>query len=236
VSAKSAAIFDLDGTLLRGFISQSFPRYLADHGVIDPCFSERIDEAEQAYSGGSADYRSTAEEVSTIYAEAIRGVEVASATRCAEDYMSVHIPASIQPYARELVGAVREKVDLVIALSGSQVEPVRCVGSLGFHHAYGSVYEARDGVYTGRILWNLIHGEKKAEYAEMIADTLGFSLRRTAGFGDSDQDAQTLQLTGLPIALNPSAAMREICLARGWRMYTTETVNVSEIVELVSGL
>lgn len=233
---RSCALFDVDGTLLRGFIVQSFPRYLADQGVISKDFSDRIDEAVRNYSRGAADYRHAAETVPAIYAEAIRGVEEASVRRHAEEYMKGHVPASIHPYARELVRAVRGKVDLVIALSGSPTEPIQFVKALGFHHAYGSVFEARDGVYTGKINWNLILGERKAEYAGIMAEKHGFSLRRTVGFGDSDQDAQTLQAAGLAIALNPSDAMLEICVARGWRMYTTETVNVSEIVELVSGL
>ena len=233
---RSAALFDVDGTLLRGFIIQSFPRYLADQGVIQPRFADRIDEIVNSHSRGAAPYRHAAETVPAIYAESIRGVEEATIRRHAADYMRGHIPASIHPYTRELVRAVGEKVDLTIALSGSPTEPIQCVKQLGFNHAYGSVFEARGGVYTGKVEWNLILGERKAEYARIIAESHGFSLRRTAGFGDSDQDAETLQATGLPIALNPSDAMQEICRARGWRMYTTENVSVPEIVELVSRL
>jgi len=233
---RSCALFDVDGTLLRGFIVQSFPRYLADQGVINPSFADRIDEVVRSYSSGATNYRYAVENVPSMYAEAIRGVEEAAVRKHAEEYMRGHMPASIHAYARDLVGAVRRNVDLVIALSGSPTEPIQFVKALGFNHAYGSVFEARDGVYTGKMLWNLILGERKAEYAKFVAERHGFSLRRTAGFGDSDQDAQTMQLTGLPIALNPSGAMREICLVRGWRMYTTETINVPEIAELVAGL
>jgi HAD superfamily hydrolase (TIGR01490 family) len=233
---SSCALFDVDGTLLRGFIVQSFPRYLADQGVIRARFADRIDEVVRSYGSGATDYRHAAENVPSIYAEAIRGVEEAAVRKHAKEYMRGHVAASIHPYARDLVGALRGKADLVIALSGSPTEPIQFVKALGFDKAYGSVFEAKDGVYTGEILWNLILGERKAEYARMIAETHGFSLRRTAGFGDSDQDAQTMQLTGLPIALNPSDAMREICLARSWRMYTTETIDVPEIARLVAGL
>jgi len=233
---RSCALFDVDGTLLRGFIVQSFPRYLADQGVIGPRFADRIDEVVRSYSSGATDYRHAAENVPSIYAEAIRGVEEATVRGHAEEYMRGHVPASIHPYARDLVGAVRRKADLVIALSGSPTEPIQSVKALGFNQAYGSVFEARDGVYTGKILWNLILGERKAEYAGIIAERLGIDLNRTAAFGDSDQDAQTMQLTGLPIALNPSDALREICSARGWRTYTAEAINVPEIAELVAGL
>ena len=64
----------------------------------------------------------------------------------------------------------------------------------------------------------------------------GIDLSRTAAFGDSDQDAQALQATALPLALNPSGAMREICEAQGWRIYTTETIDIPEIAGLVATL
>lgn len=55
---------------------------------------------------------------------------------------------------------------------------------------------------------------------------------RSVAFGDSDQDAETLGLVGLPIALNPSPSMRGICEKRGWLWYTEESINIQRIVEL----
>jgi putative phosphoserine phosphatase/1-acylglycerol-3-phosphate O-acyltransferase len=233
---RSAAIFDVDGTLLRGFIIQSFPRYLADHGVIEKRPSDRIEKVFRSYERGAVEYRYAAETVPAIYAEAIEGVEESTVKRHAQSYMRVHVPSSILPYTAELIELVREKVDLVIALSGSPAEPIQCVAALGFHQAHGSVFEVKNGVYTGEITWNLILGERKAQYARIVAEAHGVDLSKTVSFGDSDQDAQTMSLTGLPIALNPSDAMRELCEARGWRTYTSETINIPEIVGLAAAL
>ena len=233
---RSAALFDVDGTLLRGFIIQSFPRYLADHGVIDQGSSDRIDEVFRSYEKGAAEYRYAAEMVPAIYAEAIEGVEESTVKRHAYDYMRAHVPSSILPYTAELIERVREKVNLVIALSGSPAEPIQWVAALGFHQAHGSVFEVKNGVYTGEITWNLILGERKAQYAREVAEAHGVDLSRTVSFGDSDQDAQTMSLTGLPIALNPSDAMRELCEAKGWRAYTSETIDIPEIVRLATAL
>jgi putative phosphoserine phosphatase/1-acylglycerol-3-phosphate O-acyltransferase len=233
---RSAAIFDVDGTLLRGFIIRSFPGYLADHGVIDKGLSGSIDEVFRSYEMGAVDYRYAAETVPAIYAEAIEGVKESTVKRHAQDYMRAHVPSSIHPYTAELIERVREKVDLIIALSGSPAEPIRYMAALGFHQTHGSVFEVKDGVYTGEITWNLILGERKAQYTREMAKANGIDLNRTMSFGDSDQDAQTLGLTALPIALNPSGAMRELCEARGWRAYTSETINIPEIVGLAAAL
>jgi phosphoserine phosphatase len=226
----------VDGTLLRGFIIQSFPRYLADHGVIDQRPSDQINEVFRSYERGATDYRYAAEKVPAIYAEAIEGVEESTVKRHAHYYMRAHVPSSILPYTAELIERVREKVDLVIALSGSPAEPIQCMAALGFHQAHGSVFEVKNCMYTGEITWNLILGERKAQYTRKIAGAHQITLSRTVSFGDSDQDTQTMSLTGLPIALNPSDSMRELCEARGWRTYTSETIDIPEIVDLVAAL
>ena len=41
---RSCAFFDLDGTMIEGFMIQSFPRFLADKGIVDSDYPDRIDE------------------------------------------------------------------------------------------------------------------------------------------------------------------------------------------------
>ncbi|MCW4049719.1 MAG: HAD-IB family hydrolase [Candidatus Bathyarchaeota archaeon] len=232
----SCALFDVDGTLLTGFIIQTFPRYLAEHGLIESSFAVEIDDVTRRYRMGQVDYRYAAENVPRFYAEAVKGLHETQVQQMAEEYMKDYLPDTILPYTRALIKEAKKHVDLVIALSGSPREPINTLKALGFDHVYGSVFETINSTYTGKITWNLILGEKKAEYAQHIAETHGIDLKRTAAFGDSDQDAQTLELAKLPISLNPNRKMREICEERGWRWYTVDTINVHEISELLESL
>jgi phosphoserine phosphatase len=57
----SCAFFDVDGTLLEGFMIQSFPRFLADKGIVDSKYPNKIDEVALAYVSGRSSYRQAAE-------------------------------------------------------------------------------------------------------------------------------------------------------------------------------
>ena len=233
---RSCAVFDIDGTLLRGFIIQIFPEYLAKHGVIDTSYSDRINGITDQYRLGELPYRDAAERIPRLLAESLAGVEVEVVDGHADSFMRGYVPKTLLWYSRILVDAMRATVDRVIALSGSPIEPIRRLHGLGFHGEYGTVFEKERGVYTGKVESNLILGEVKAEAARRIAVEHDVDLGRSVAFGDSDQDAETLGLVGLPIALNPSPRMRSICEERGWLWYTEETINIQRIVELTRQL
>lgn len=232
----SCALFDIDGTLLRGFIIRSFHEYLAQHRVVDGKYTGEITDISDRNVRGELSYRETAERVPALFAESLRGVEVELVESHAEVFIRSHVPKTLLWYSRALVAAMRATVDMVIALSGSPIEPIRRLHGLGFHSEYGTVFEKEEGIYTGRVESNLILGEVKAEAARRIAVEHGVDLSRSVAFGDSDQDAATLRLVGLPIALNPGPRMKSICGERGWLWYTEESINIRRIVELASQL
>ena len=232
----SCALFDIDGTLLRGFIIRSFHEYLAEHWVVDGRYSGEITGISDRNIRGELSYRETAERIPALFAESLRGVEVDLVESHAEAFMMNHVPKALLWYSRALVDAMRVTVDRVIALSGSPIEPIRRLHGLGFHSEYGTVFEKEKGVYTGRVESNLILGEVKAEAARRIAMKHDMNLGRSVAFGDYEQDAETLGLVGLPIALNPSSRMRSICEEKGWLWYTEETINVQRTVELTRQL
>jgi len=232
----SCALFDIDGTLLRGFIILSFHEYLAEHRIVDGRYTGEITDISDRNMRGELSYRETAERVPALFAESLRGVEVELIESHAEAFMRSHVSKTLFWYSQMLVDAMRATVDMVIALSGSPIEPIRRLHGLGFHSEYGSIFEKEEGIYTGRVESNLILGEAKAEAARRIAVEHGVDLSRSVAFGDSDQDAETLGLVGLPIALNPSPRMKSICGERGWLWYTEESINIRRVVELANQL
>lgn len=219
---KTAAFFDIDGTLLRGFIIQSFPRYLLEKGLIDPIYSRRIDLTIAAYRRGNTTYREAAEGVSRHYVEAIKGLDVNRVRDAAQGFMDKHLSHSIYPYTQAIIDIARRRFDFVLALSGSPEEPVQKLHRLGFHAEYGSVFETQDGIYTGKIKNNLILSEGKIEKILKISEELTIDLSKSAAFGDSDQDAPMLMLVGLPIVLNPTPEMKLISIDRKWHTFTIE--------------
>lgn len=89
---------------------------------------------------------------------------------------------------------------------------------LGLTGALGTVAEHRDGVYTGELVGELLHGPAKAEAVKALAQREGLDLARCSAYSDSANDIPMLSLVGDPCAVNPDAKLKEYADNRGWRV------------------
>jgi HAD superfamily hydrolase (TIGR01490 family) len=89
---------------------------------------------------------------------------------------------------------------------------------LGLTGALGTVAETVDGIYTGRLVGEILHGEAKAEAVRALAEREGLDLARCAAYSDSANDIPLLSLVGQPCAVNPDARLRAHARAQGWRV------------------
>ena len=67
---------------------------------------------------------------------------------------------------------------------------------LGFTGALGTVSEIVDGVYTGRLVGEPLHGPAKAEAVRALADREGLDLARCSAYSDSINDLPMLTAVG----------------------------------------
>ena len=89
---------------------------------------------------------------------------------------------------------------------------------LGLTGALGTVAEIVDGVYTGRLVGELLHGPAKAEAVRALAEREGLDLRRCTAYSDSANDLPMLSLVGTAVAVNPDTELRAEARARGWEI------------------
>ena len=87
----------------------------------------------------------------------------------------------------------------------------------------GTVAEHVDGVYTGRLVGDLLHGPAKAEAIKALAAREGLDLARCSAYSDSSNDLPMLSLVGDPCAINPDARLRAHARAHGWRIHDYRT-------------
>jgi HAD superfamily hydrolase (TIGR01490 family) len=84
--------------------------------------------------------------------------------------------------------------------------------------AMGTVAESVDGVYTGRLVGELLHGKAKAHAVRAIAAREGLDLRRCTAYSDSVNDVPMLSVVGTAVAVNPDQALREQARKRSWEI------------------
>jgi HAD superfamily hydrolase (TIGR01490 family) len=89
---------------------------------------------------------------------------------------------------------------------------------LGLTGAIGTVAEVVDGVYTGRLVGDMMHGPAKAAAISALAAREGLDLSRCTAYSDSINDLPMLTLVGSAVAVNPDAALRRTARERGWKI------------------
>lgn len=87
---------------------------------------------------------------------------------------------------------------------------------LGLTGALGTVAETIEGVYTGRLVGDVLHGPAKAHAVRALAAREGLDLRRCTAYSDSANDIPLLSVVGTGVAVNPDHDLREFARERGW--------------------
>ncbi|ACQ81502.1 HAD-superfamily subfamily IB hydrolase, TIGR01490 [Beutenbergia cavernae DSM 12333] len=134
-----------------------------------------------------------------------------------EDVYDQVLGSRVFPGARALIGAhlaAGHEVWLVTATPREIGDLIaRRLGATG---AVGTVAESRDGIYTGRLVGDMMHGEHKADAVREIASRAGVELEDCSAYGDSINDVPMLSIVGHPCAINPDPRLRLHCAGTGW--------------------
>jgi phosphoserine phosphatase len=89
---------------------------------------------------------------------------------------------------------------------------------LGLTGALGTVAEIENGVYTGRLMGEILHGPAKAEAVRALAAREGLDLARCTAYSDSANDLPMLTAVGTAVAINPDAGLRGQARQEGWQI------------------
>jgi HAD superfamily hydrolase (TIGR01490 family) len=89
---------------------------------------------------------------------------------------------------------------------------------LGLTGALGTVAESENGILTGRLVGEMLHGKAKAHAVRALAAQEGLDLRRCTAYSDSSNDVPMLSAVGTAVAINPDGALRDEARKRGWEI------------------
>jgi phosphoserine phosphatase len=107
---------------------------------------------------------------------------------------------------------------------------------LGLTGALGTVAESVDGVFTGRLVGDILHGSGKAHAVRSLAIREGLNLRRCTAYSDSFNDVPMLSLVGTAVAINPDADLRDLARERGWEIRDFRTARKAARIGVPSAL
>ncbi len=215
----AAAFFDVDNTVMQGASIFHLARGLHRRNF----FTTRDIVAaawKQAYFRlvGVEDPGHVAQARSSALAF-IKGHPVSELEELGEEIFEEAMAHRIWPGTRALAQLHLDQGQRVWLVTAAPVEIARIIAHrLGLTGALGTVSEHVDGVYTGELVGDLLHGPAKAEAVAALAQREGLDLSRCSAYSDSYNDLPMLSLVGDPCVVNPDPRLREHARRHGWRV------------------
>jgi HAD superfamily hydrolase (TIGR01490 family) len=149
----------------------------------------------------------------------IAGHTVAELEDLCEEIFDEAMAHRIWPGTRALAQLHLDQGQRVWLVTAAPVEIAQIIARrLGLTGAMGTVAEHVDGVYTGRLVGELLHGPAKSEAIRALAEREGLDLAACSAYSDSFNDLSMLSMVGDPCAINPDARLRSHARHQGWRI------------------
>lgn len=218
-ASLDGAFFDLDNTMMKGASIFYFAKGLASRGfftwrdLVAFAWRQVWFRVAGRESHGSMH---TAREVGLGFVAGKRVDEIVTLGEAIYDELMAE---RIWSGTRELADRHRQAGQPVWLVTATPIELASVVARrLGLTGALGTRSEIRNGVYTGRLVGEMLHGPAKVDAVRALAAEEGLDLARCAAYSDSANDLPLLSAVGYPVAINPDPVLRAAARERGWKV------------------
>jgi HAD superfamily hydrolase (TIGR01490 family) len=207
------AIFDIDGTLLRGSTERRFWRYL---------WKQRRQGPQQllAYALFLLRYVSVGGIHSIKKNKAyLAGLDTATIARLAADFVAVDFPRhAFAPVVARLKQHLA-RGDVVLLLSGT-LQPIAdaLANLLGVKHVCATLCEEIHGTYRSGPPDRHPFYHAKVPLAREFAKQYNLDLSRATAYSDSYHDTELLESVGFPVVVNGDRKLLPTALKRHWKV------------------
>ena len=237
VDLTAAAFFDVDNTLVQGSSLVHFGRGLAARKYF------RYSEVWK-FLYAQAKFQLTGKENSDDVAEGrrkalsfIEGRTTTELSELGEEIYDEIIADKIWPGTLALAQMHLDAGQQVWLVTATPYELAEVIAQrLGFTGAMGTVAESVDGVFTGRLVGDILHGLGKAHAVRALAAREGLNLKRCTAYSDSINDVPMLSLVGTAVAVNPDSDLRDVARQRGWEIRDFRTARKAAKIGVPSAL
>jgi len=206
------AAFDCDGTLWSGDAGEGFFSWELDRNLFSAEIQRWARPRYAEYLAGRVAEEVMCGEMVTMHCGRREDVVMESAA----SYFEQKIVPNFFPEMQELVRRLRDAECDVWAVSSTNVWLIR-VGMRHFGIPPDRILAAETTVESGMITDELVRvpsGEGKPEAIRAVLDE-----PLDCAFGNSIWDREMLEMSGQAFAINPNPKLKEIAVARRWKLY-----------------
>jgi HAD superfamily hydrolase (TIGR01490 family) len=213
-----AAFFDVDNTMMVGASIFHFAKGLAARDYFSwhdlARFTAR--QVRLRLSGENRSHMHSSRELALAF---VAGKKVDEVVALGEEIYDEEMADRIWPGTLALAKLHMDAGQPVWLVTATPAELAKIIARrLGLTGALGTVAETEDGVYTGLLVGEVLHGEAKAAAVRGLAEREGLDLARCSAYSDSINDLPLLSLVGRAVAVNPDSALRAEAKRRGWEI------------------
>jgi HAD superfamily hydrolase (TIGR01490 family) len=220
LTEKRVAFFDVDNTLLKGSTL-----FFLGRGMYQRGFFTKKDIS--AFVLANLRYRLTGKEnkdeitrFQNAACEFIKGHNVIEIEKIGQEIYEEYVSPAIWQGTIEIAQEHLSKGEEVWLVTATPLDMASLmVKRLGFTGALGTKAEIENGVYTGKMIGNLLNGREKALAIVELANQNGFCLENCYGYSDSHHDIPLLEAVGSPRVINPDTLLRIRAYRDNWPVY-----------------
>ncbi len=217
------AVFDFDGTLREGHISQFFMDELYKNALFDEVEYKLQKTLFDQHTSGKLSYSEWLDQWAISWGSAFKGYQRKDVREIAKNVFQ-RGKKELFISSKEIIEFFNRKNYKTVIISGGASEVIELFAEyLGVEFSIATDLESIDGVYTGRMLSETHTSEGKREYLKAFLQGHGVE-EPLFVFGDSIGDQGILELAKNPIALNSDKELELIAGAKSWSMKTYKNV------------
>lgn len=214
---RSAAFFDLDGTLLAVNSGALWMKHERANGRLT---TRQVAEALLMLTG----YRFGVIDMDSAMRKAlqtVRGLPEEAIREKTRSWYGAHVRHHAAPGAWPVIELHRQSGHLLVLLtSSSPYESEVAREHFALDVALSTRYEVRDGRFTGEIVLPMCYGQGKVVLAERLARERGIDLQSSFFYSDSITDLPMLERVGCARPVDPDLRLRLEALRRRWPVLT----------------
>jgi HAD superfamily hydrolase (TIGR01490 family) len=215
----AAAFFDVDNTIMQGASIFHLARGLYTRDFLNARDIGRFAWQQAKFRVLGRENLDNVHEARETALSFAAGHTVSELTAIGEEVFDEVMAPKVWPGTRALAQMHLDAGQRVWLVTATPVEVAGVIARrLGLTGALGTVSETVDGVYTGRLVGEILHGPAKAEAVRALAEREGLDLARCAAYSDSANDIPLLSMVGQPCAINPDTRLRAHARENGWRV------------------
>jgi len=217
---KRVAFFDVDNTLLKGSTL-----FFLGRGMYQRGFFTKKDIS--AFVLANLRYRLTGKEnkdeivrFQNAACEFIKGHNVVDIEKIGQEIYEEYVSPAIWQGTVEIAQEHLAKGEEVWLVTATPLDMANLMAKrLGFTGALGTKAETKDGIYTGKMIGNLLHGREKAVAIKELSQSENFDLENCYAYSDSHHDIPLLESVGNPRVINPDTLLEIRAYRENWPVY-----------------